>query len=152
MSTLIEQLRRLLGIPTRREGPLGWLGHGGHERHQIGWRAERYAAEMLVGRGYHILERNLASGPGEIDLIAEHDDEIVCIEVRSRAENGMMRPVETVRRKKRGQIGRCARAYLRKRGVTGVRHHFEVAEVYLDERRRPMRLEMVRIALKQSRR
>lgn len=57
---------------------------------QIGNWGERQAVTYLHRRGYIILETNVFSRYGEIDIIAEHPDrptDLYCIEVKTRKNN-----------------------------------------------------------------
>ena len=131
--------------------PLAWLGQKdmGHERHRAGWRAEEYAANHLIGRGYHILGRNVYTGVGEIDILAEHDRRLVFVEVRSRSEDSPVRPSSTVTMRKTRQILRCAEAYMRRRGLRpeDVKPRYDIAEVDLGEDGRPCRFAVLQAAV-----
>lgn len=50
-----------------------------------GDRAEERALHFLLGHGLELLERNVASRVGEIDLLMRDGEEWVFVEVRSRA-------------------------------------------------------------------
>jgi putative endonuclease len=49
-----------------------------------GRAAERLAAEMLIDRGYRILETNYKSRVGEIDIVATVDNLLILVEVKQR--------------------------------------------------------------------
>ncbi|MFO8082600.1 MAG: YraN family protein [Armatimonadota bacterium] len=124
-----------------KPNPLAWLGQKGkgHARHQAGWRAEKYAARHLSRRGYHILDRNVYVGIGEIDIVAEHDRRLVFVEVRSRSLGTPVRPASTVTLKKSRQVLRCAAAYMRQNHLKPgeVNPRYDIAEVDLDENGQP---------------
>jgi len=71
---------------------------------RIGARAEAAAARYLKRRGYRILERNLRTRIGEIDIVATHDDWLVVVEVRSRREDSPVSPRETLTRQKQRKL------------------------------------------------
>ncbi|MBP5618294.1 MAG: YraN family protein, partial [Clostridia bacterium] len=50
-----------------------------------GERGEKLAARYLRRKGYRILERNFQTRFGEIDLIARKGDQLVFVEVKTRA-------------------------------------------------------------------
>ena len=52
-----------------------------------GRRAENYAAQWLMMRGYKILERRFKTREGEIDLIARKGKILACIEVKQRSKS-----------------------------------------------------------------
>jgi len=131
------------------EAPSGktWLGRGGHEKHQLGWQAERYAARRLSGMGYRILGRNVPTHAGEIDLVAEHGDFLVFIEVRARHENSPVAPRQTITAKKRRRMVRCAERYMRSKRLLDRSYCFDVVEVTLDDRQRVKDFEVIEAAL-----
>ena len=86
------------------------------ERQRIGRAAEDRAARHLAELGYRILERNVHVGHGEIDLVAEHGDCLVFVEVRCRTDAEQGEPLETIGPKKRAVLVRSVRAYLAERG------------------------------------
>lgn len=76
-------------------------------------RAGEDAAEALLRRdGWRVLARNWRQGRHELDLVCEDGDDLVFVEVRTRAENGLVSPAESVTPAKRRNLVRAARAYL----------------------------------------
>jgi len=51
----------------------------------VGNQGETFVAETLIKQGYVIIERNYKKRYGEIDLIAQKDDEILFVEVKTRS-------------------------------------------------------------------
>ncbi len=70
------------------------------------------AGEALQARGYCILERNFRCRYGEIDLVAEHEGELVFIEVKTRRGTSFGRPEEAVTFRKQQKILEVAAFYL----------------------------------------
>ena len=56
------------------------------ESHNLGIKGEDLAAEHLKKSGYKILFRNWKWGKNEIDIIAEKDDTVVFVEVKTRTD------------------------------------------------------------------
>jgi len=83
-------------------------------RRRIGACAENAAARYLKRQGYRILERNLRTRIGEIDIVATDDEWLVIVEVRSRREDSPVSPRETLTRQKRRKL-RALTEQLRKR-------------------------------------
>jgi putative endonuclease len=85
---------------------------GNAARQGLGRTGERLAAEKLARRGYHILERNFRCPYGEIDLIAEQQQELVFVEVKTRRGQAYGRPEEAVTIRKQRKIIQVALYYL----------------------------------------
>src|SRR5215216_3671030 len=63
-----------------------WLGH----------RGEELAEEHLVAAGARVLARNFRAAPAEVDLIVEHDGDLVAVEVKTRVMIDLEKPEEAV--------------------------------------------------------
>lgn len=81
-------------------------------RQKLGSIGERLAAETLRERGYRILEYNFRCRHGEIDLIAEDEDDLVFVEVKTRRGTAFGRPEEAVTLSKRRKLVEVASYYL----------------------------------------
>lgn len=79
---------------------------------KIGETAENLAAEFLKNSGLKILEKNVRTRFGEIDIIAKDKKTIVIVEVRAKKNEFSGRPVETVNYKKQEKVLNMARWYL----------------------------------------
>jgi putative endonuclease len=79
-----------------------------------GAAAEDAAESYLRTQGYRIVERNVASKLGEIDLVALDGETLCFVEVKARtsAEYGLA--IEAVDRRKRRRIARTAAMFLAK--------------------------------------
>ena len=53
---------------------------------QVGLKHENQAADHLLDRGLHILQRNVLTHMGEIDIIATDEQSVIFVEVRYRAD------------------------------------------------------------------
>ncbi len=95
----------------------------------LGARGEEAAARHLESLGYRILERRFRTRAGEIDLVAEEEDTLVFVEVKSRPALGFGRPSEAVDARKRGRLARAAAIYLMLRGLPDRPCRFDVLEV-----------------------
>ena len=72
--------------------------------------AERY----LHGQGYRILERNVRSLQGEMDLVALHGETLVFCEVKSRRGGRDLHPGESIHARKQARLVRLATRYLQR--------------------------------------
>ncbi|RPH67743.1 MAG: YraN family protein [Burkholderiales bacterium] len=77
--------------------------------------AEDRALTFLARRGLHLIERNVASRLGEIDLVMRDGDTIVFVEVRSRARSDFGGAAASVGQAKQRRLRREAQRYLNAR-------------------------------------
>jgi putative endonuclease len=110
---------------------------------QIG---EAAAAEALGARGYRVLVRNLRLGRGEIDLVCEHDGDVVFVEVKARRGAALGTPAEAVTRRKQRALLALAARYLGRSGRPEAPCRFDVVEVWLGAGGRPVRIDVLRDA------
>jgi putative endonuclease len=76
-------------------------------RQALGREGESLASAFLEKKGYTILEKNWRTPYGEIDLIAQNDDVIAFVEVKTRA-SGSLGPPEISITPRKGEHMRCA--------------------------------------------
>jgi putative endonuclease len=84
------------------------------ESHLLGQKGEDLAADHLKKSGFRILFRNWKWGKHEIDIIADNNDLIVFVEVKTRAEDFQMHPVTAITTEKQKSIIYAADGYLQK--------------------------------------
>ena len=80
---------------------------------EFGKIVEQMTARYLTDKGYIILEHNYRRGHLEIDLIALDGDELVIVEVKSRAYDNILQPEAAVDHKKRQALIRLANEYVK---------------------------------------
>lgn len=83
---------------------------------EFGKIGEQMTAKYLTDKGYIILEHNYRRGHLEIDLIALDGDELVIVEVKSRAYDNILQPEDAVDHKKRQALIRLANEYVKTHG------------------------------------
>ena len=83
-----------------------------------GDEGETLAVKFLEDQGFTILQRNYRFDRGEIDIVAEKQDELIFVEVKSRHSRLFGTPEEAVTAKKEAYLKRTAEGYL-------FEHHFE---------------------------
>ncbi len=81
-------------------------------RKEIGALGERIAADYLEQQGYWVRERNFRSQEGEIDIIAEKDDFLVFVEVRTKRSSSFGTPAESVTRSKIERLINLSQSYI----------------------------------------
>jgi putative endonuclease len=77
----------------------------------VGRRGERLAEEHLLGQGARLLERNYRVEYGEIDLLLEHDGDLVAVEVKTRDVGDLEAPEEAVSWRQLRRIVRALETY-----------------------------------------
>jgi len=98
-------------------------------RRASGHDAEELACDYLTSRGLRLLARNFHCRGGEIDLIMQHGDSLVFIEVRYRRHTAYGRAAETVSPHKQSRIIRCARYYLTRHRCWNAAVRFDVVGI-----------------------
>ncbi len=63
---------------------------------ELGKFGEQVAEQLLVKSGAVVLARNYRFEPGEIDLIIDHDSDLVAVEVKTRTDLDLETPEEAV--------------------------------------------------------
>jgi putative endonuclease len=100
-----------------------------------GRRGEYLTHRFLWRQGFTIVARNYRprAGGGEIDLIAWEKDQLVFIEVKTRATDEFGTPDRAVDGEKQQYIERAARDYMRRAGVDWGAARFDIVSVLLTE-------------------
>lgn len=86
---------------------------------ELGKWGEQYAADYLQGLGYDIIERDWRIGHRDIDIIARTSDgtTVVFVEVKTRTNDVVTKPDDTVDIKKIRSIGFAANNYIKTKGI-----------------------------------
>jgi len=100
-----------------------------------GRRGEDLAHRFLRKRGYTIVARNyrLSSGDAEEDLIARDGEDLVIVEVKTRATDEYGPPEQAVNPEKRRHLIRVAREYSRKTDTPWEQVRFDIVSIVLRE-------------------
>ncbi len=77
-----------------------------------GSAGEKKAIEYLENNNYKIVSKNFSSKFGEIDIIAEKDENLIFIEVKYRKSNSHGSPLEAVTRYKQNTIIKVSKYFL----------------------------------------
>ena len=101
-----------------------------YERHKTGKIGEDIAVSYLEKIGYKILERNFECKQGEVDIIALDKEEIVFIEVKTRASALYGMPKEAVDKTKKKHIYWSAEYYVYTHNLENEPIRIDVIEVY----------------------
>lgn len=101
-------------------------------RRATGRQGEEAAARFLRKQGFVILDQNVRSRLGEIDLVARDKGTLVFVEVKARQAGQGDPPQASVTPRKQARLGRLALGYLKSKGLGEVRCRFDVVAVELD--------------------
>ena len=134
----LEQLRRLGPCPIHRRSfaPVCALLQPQPQtmptpRQGRGRLGERIAADFLVGQGLRVLDRNVRSPWGEVDLVAEDAETLVFVKVRARRSNRLGSPLESVTRAKQRKLVLTAQDYLQRTGLEHRPWRIDVIGIHL---------------------
>lgn len=100
-------------------------------RRQKGQAGELLAKNLLQNKGYHFLAQNFRTRFGEIDLIFQHQNTIVFIEVKARKYFTQGLPEEAVTPRKISKICRVGEYYLLQQQLTHKPSRIDVIAVDL---------------------
>lgn len=101
-----------------------------YQSHETGKIGEELSIKYLQQNGYTIIQRNFECRQGEIDVIAKDKEEIVFIEVKTRASAKYGLPKEAVNQIKKKHIYKSAEFYIFLNKLEGKPVRIDVIEVY----------------------
>ena len=101
---------------------------------ETGRKGEELATEFLRQKLFNIIERNWRYSRCEVDIIAQDEDELVFVEVKTRTSGDFGSPEASIDADKQRMLVIAARAYLEQTGADGTLR-FDVISVDLSERK-----------------
>jgi putative endonuclease len=121
---------------------------------KIGELGEGVACKFLIKHGFSILERNYTKKWGEIDIIAQKENKIYFIEVKSKQVfadfnfsanelDKINRPEENMHPWKMKRLRRVVETYLINKRVGSVEWQFDLLIVYLNIEKRLARVKKI---------
>ncbi len=103
-------------------------------RRAIGVKGEEAAARFLARSGYAILEKNVRTRAGEIDLVAKEGKTLVFVEVKTRRDVVEAEPPQVgVNTRKQNRLGKLAHGYLRSKRIRQTPCRFDVVSVIIND-------------------
>ena len=97
----------------------------------LGRKGEEQATLFLKSKGYRIVERNCKCKIGEIDIIAQNNNEYIFIEVKTRTTKSYGNPAEAINKNKIKHIINTSKYYLLKNKLKNFFIRYDVIEIYL---------------------
>ena len=102
-----------------------------------GAAGEKLAWKHLKRAGYRLLERNFTCSGGELDLICTRGDEIIFVEVKTRAAADDADPENNITPAKKRQLLRVARHWLARQRSPQMAYRFDAVSVVLPDTGKP---------------
>jgi putative endonuclease len=105
----------------------------------FGDEGERLACDLLISKGYRIVERNFRLGNmGEIDIVARDGGYLVFVEVKTRHSMEYGEPEFALTPMKINQVKKMASAYLAVRGIKETDCRFDVVAILFKKNHTPV--------------
>ncbi len=101
-----------------------------YQRHIIGKIGEDVAMQYLLEKEYKIIERNFSCKQGEIDIIAKDKQELIFVEVKTRANETYGRSIDAITYYKQKHLVKSIEYYLFKHKIENLPIRIDVIEVY----------------------
>lgn len=98
----------------------------------LGAYGEHLAAKYLRCEKYLIKAANFKTYNGEIDLVAEKNNVLCIVEVKTRKVGAMLPPAEAVDIHKQENIKSCASVYINKYASQFTKIRYDIIEVLID--------------------
>ena len=92
----------------------------------LGKQGEELAVSYLKSKGFKILEKNLRSRFGELDIIAQDRNTLVFIEVKTRTSEIFGSPIQGVDERKQSRLRNLALRYIAEKGLGEQEVRFDV--------------------------
>ena len=116
-------------------------------RRDTGILGEKIASDFLKKRGYRIKETNYRCPEGEIDLVAEHKDYLVFVEVRTKRSLAFGTPEESITAAKREKLRTVADKYIQTHHNLPQLWRIDFVAIELDSKGKLARIELIENAV-----
>ncbi|KIX21232.1 hypothetical protein SY27_10790 [Flavobacterium sp. 316] len=104
------------------------------EHNELGKIGEEKAAEYLQGKGYEILETNWVFDKAEIDIIAQKENTLAVVEVKTRSSLDFGLPQDFVKPKKVQLLVKAINEYIISNDLD-VEVRFDIIAVYKEKQK-----------------
>lgn len=108
---------------------------------EVGKIGEDIASDLLINKGFHILDRHFTSHWGEIDIIARLENKIAFVEVKTRIGIQKGSPYEAFGFYKRKSLKRAIQYYLLKNNFKGYKLSIDMVSIVLDILKKPVKVQ-----------
>jgi len=103
------------------------------EHNELGNKGEDLATQFLKKKGYKILCRNYRFKKLEVDIVTEFKNELVIVEVKTRASRFLAGPEETVTKSKQRSIIKATHQYIIENEID-LETRFDIISIILNEK------------------
>ncbi len=119
-------------------------------RRETGILGEKLARDFLLKRGYRIRETNYRCAEGEIDIVAEHEDSLVFVEVRTKKSLSFGSPEESITAHKMKKLRAAALHYQQDHENLPQSWRIDAVLLELDRKGQPLRIELIENAVEEE--
>ena len=112
-------------------------------RKRTGDVGEKIAAKYLADHGYTILDTNYRCQYGEVDIIAEHKDCLVFVEVRTKKSLTYGTPEESITQSKKEKLILTAQTYIQEHDDIPDNWRIDVVAIEMNKDNSVKRIELV---------
>lgn len=104
------------------------------DHNELGKKGEELAVKHLSENGYRIIETNYRFKKDELDIVAEKDNSLIVVEVKTRINEHFGRPEEFVTQGKQKRIINCANQYILEKDID-LEVRFDIIAVIINSKR-----------------
>ena len=104
------------------------------EKKELGKKGEQLAVRYLKKSGYRIIQTNYVCKLGEMDIIAQENDTLAFIEVKTRTSTTFGPPQLAVNSAKQMQLSKVALNFLKEKKLEDLKARFDVVAILLGPR------------------
>lgn len=109
----------------------------------LGRLGERIASQYLFSRGFKILEMNFHKRWGELDIVAEDQETLVFVEVKTRMEYDSVSPEESMTHRKINSVKKSALYYKMTHPELPESLRIDFVGIVLDQKLKPIKINHV---------
>ena len=117
------------------------------KRRDTGILGELLACDFLSKNGYHILETNYRCPEGEIDIVAQQEDTLVFVEVRTKRSHRFGTPEESITKTKMRRLRAVAAHYGQNRDGLPDSWRIDVLAIQINKDGKVSRMELIENAV-----
>lgn len=117
------------------------------KRRETGILGENLACEFLGNNGYRIIERNFRCPGGEADIIAQRQDMLVFVEVRTKCSRQFGSPEESITPTKMDHMRNVAAYYWQSHNNLPESWRIDVIAIEMNRHGRISRIELIENAV-----